>query len=102
MEASSDVVTGPRWRALRTVSTILRVLAWVIVVLGGLGVLIGAVSVGASDDGGAGEALLTLIFGGIGVGLYALLTFATAEFIMIAIAVEENTKSTAEGLVHQV
>ena len=96
MEASGGVAeAGSRWRALRTVSTIFKVIAWVILGLGGLAVLIASISIGASDDGGAGEALLTLIFGGIGVALYALFTFAMAELIMLAIAVEENTKRTS-------
>ena len=99
MESSNlGVPSIHRWRALRTVSTILRVFAWLILVLGGLGVLIGAVATGNSDDGGAGEAVLTLIFGLIAVGFYALLTFAAAELIMIGIAVEENTRLTASAL----
>ena len=99
MEASTEVSEpANRWLALRTVSTVFRVLAWVIVGLGGLAVLIGAVSVGASDGGGIGGALLTLIFGAIAVGFYALITFAVSELIMIGIAIEENTRRTADGL----
>ena len=102
MEASSEVPghteNGQRWPALRTVATIFRVLAWLIVGLGGLAVLIGAIAVAVSDDGGIGEGLLTLVFGGLGVGFYALINFAAAELIAIGIAIEENTHRTAEGL----
>jgi hypothetical protein len=102
MEASSGVpgqpASGQRWPALRTVATIFRVLAWLIVGLGGLAVLIGTIAVAVSDDGGIGEALLTLVFGALGVGFYALITFATAELITIGIAIEENTHRTADAL----
>ena len=102
MEASSEIPEnvgeGQRWPALRTVATIFKVLAWLIVGLGGLAVLIGTIAVAVSDDGGIGEGLLTLVLGTLGVGFYALITFAVAELITIGIAIEENTHRTAEEL----
>jgi len=102
VEASSEVPEhvgkGHRWPALRTVATIFKVLAWLIVGLGGLAVLIATIAVAVSDDGGIGKGLLTLVFGALGVGFYALITFAAAELIAIGIAIEENTHRTAEEL----
>jgi hypothetical protein len=80
---------------LRTISSILKVVAWIIVVVGGLSVVIAAIAAGASDDGGVGAGLLTLILGGITVALYALFTFASSELLRLFIAVEENTRISA-------
>jgi len=89
---------GERYRALRTVSTIFKVVAWVIAILGTLGVLIASIAAGSSDEGGTGEALVVLIGGGISVALYALFAFAASEMIRLAIAVEENTRRAADAM----
>jgi hypothetical protein len=76
---------------------ILKVIAWIIAIVGGLAVLIAAIAVGVADDGGAGEALLTLLIGAIWVALYALFTFASAELIRLFIAIEENTRLRSDA-----
>jgi hypothetical protein len=55
------------------------------------------VIVTAIGVGGAG-ALATLIGGAIGVAFYALLVFGIAAAIRLALAVEKNTRDTAEAL----
>ena len=99
MEAATSSTGGPsgeRYRALRTVSTIFKVVAWVIAILGTIGVIVAAVAAGSESDGGAGDAIGVLIAGGIAVALYALFAFATAEMIRLAIAIEENTRRAAD------
>jgi hypothetical protein len=87
-----------RYSALRTVSAILRVFAWIIAIVGTLFVIGAAIAAGADDDGGAGAAIGVLIGGLIAVGLYALFAFAAAEMIRLMIAIEANTRRTAELL----
>ena len=87
-----------RYRALRTVATIIRVLAFIIAILGGLGVLIASVAIGVSDDGGVGQGLATLVGGALYVAFIALFMFAYGELINLIIAVEDNTRRTAEAL----
>ncbi len=87
-----------RYAALRTVSTILRIFALVIAIVGTLFVIGAAIAAGTDDDGGVGEAFGVLIAGLLGVGLYALFAFAAAEMIRLAMAIEANTRRTAELL----
>lgn len=78
--ATSDSGAAPgRYRALQTVSSIFKIVAWAIAIGGTIAVIAGAVAAGSSDDGGTGEALAILIGGGISVALYALFAFAAAE-----------------------
>jgi len=87
-----------RYRALQTVSSIFKIVAWAIAILGTIAVIIAAVAAGSSDEGGSGEALAILIAGGISVALYALFAFAAAEMIRLAIAIEENTRRAADSM----
>jgi amino acid permease len=87
-----------RYSALRTVSTILRIFAWIIAIVGTLFVIGAAIAAGTDDDGGVGQAFGVLIAGLLGVALYALFAFAGAELIRLMIAIETNTRRTAELL----
>jgi hypothetical protein len=86
---------GPehRYPALRTIAGIFRIPAWLIVIGGALVVVIATIVV--ADSSGAGEAILTAVGGGITVAIYAVLNFALAELIGLAIAIEENTRRGA-------
>lgn len=86
-----------RYRALRTIAMIIRVLAFIVAIIGGLAVLIGAITT-IGQDGGVGPALLILIGGLLYVAVIALFLFAYAEIIRLIIAVEDNTRLTAEAL----
>lgn len=96
--ASPTPEPEPRYRALQTVARIYRIIAWVILVVGGIAVVVAAIATGSADDGGGGDAILTLVVGTIGVALYALFAFAFAEMIGLAIAIEANTRRTAEAI----
>lgn len=85
----------PRYGALRTIAKILRILAFIVAIVGGIGVLIAA-AVTAGESGGA--ALLTLIGGALYVGFFTLVLFAYAELIRLLIDAESNTRRTAEAL----
>jgi hypothetical protein len=84
-----------RYRALRTVAAIIRVLAYVVAILGTIGVVIAAIS--AISQAGA-QGLLFLVGGLLYVAVVALFLFAYAEIIRLIIAVEDNTRLTAEAL----
>ena len=53
---------------------------------------------GAGDDGSAGRALAILVGGALYVAFLALFLFAYGELVRLIIAVEENTRRTAEVL----
>jgi hypothetical protein len=97
-----------KYRALRIVATIWKVLAWVVLVvsvLGGCGTLAFGVLGGAaarSTNFGLGGGLigglvaaLVAIFLGV---LYFVSLYAFAELVDVMLALEENTRMTAEQL----
>jgi hypothetical protein len=86
-----------RYGALRLVATLLRILAFVVAILGGLAVVIGTIT-SVGQEGGLGPALLVLIGGLLYVAVIALFLFAYAEIIRLVIAVEDNTRLTAEAI----
>lgn len=57
-----------RYRALRLIAAIIRIPAILVAVLGGLGVIIGAI-VALGRDGGVGPALLVLVGGALYVAV---------------------------------
>ena len=106
---------GKKYRALRTIATIFKILGWVILVLGILSacgtsaaVLLGGPSMmGMGGYGGGGDAgfVYSLIFAIIAfvamivtVGLYALVLIAGAEGIQVFLDIEENTREMARKL----
>lgn len=109
-----------RYRALRTIATIyklLGVIAGAITLLIVLGLCAGIVLGGAALEGvarelggGQGMGLLSSTIGGLAVGLFALLNggllaltfFSLGEGISLLIALEENTRYTAQVLNYQV
>jgi hypothetical protein len=74
------------------------VFAILIAVLGGIGVVIGAIVAASQSGRGIGQFFAVLIFGALYVGVVALFMFAYAEIIRLVIAVEDNTRLTAEAL----
>jgi hypothetical protein len=100
-----------KYRILRIVATIWKVLAWIVLVLsvlGGcltfaLGVMGGAAAsrndalglgLGGGLIGGGITALIAIFFG----VLYFVSLYAFAELVDVMIALEENTRATAEQL----
>src|SRR5215210_7024257 len=84
-----------RYRALRTIAAIIRILAYVVAVIGAIGFVIAGIS--AITEGGPGGLFILvggLLYGAVG----ALFLFAYAEIIRRIIAVEDNTRVTAEAL----
>jgi len=85
-----------RYSALRTVAAIIRILAYIVAIIGGIAVVVGAIT--AFSQGVAGQGLLVLVAGLLYVAVVALFLFAYAEIIRLIIAVEDNTRMTAEAL----
>jgi hypothetical protein len=105
-----------RYRALRTIATIFKVLGWVILILGILGscgisglMAVGGASVpligGPGQQGGSEAALVgiimaivTFIATLVTVGLYALILIAASEAIYVFLDIEENTREMVRRL----
>jgi hypothetical protein len=85
-----------RYRSLQVIATLLTALGWIVIVLGGLGVIVGAVYTGGQQ--GIPQGMGILVVGAIYVALFALYAFAGAAIIRLFMAVEENTRLTAEAL----
>jgi hypothetical protein len=92
---------------LRIVATILKIIAWIVLVLGFLGgcatLVLGLA--GASTSRGEFGPLAGLLGGALGgvvliifALLYFLFIYAYGELISLLIALEENTRLTAERL----
>jgi hypothetical protein len=104
-----------RYRALRTIATIFKVLGWLILILGILGacgasasmLLGGATYMGMSAPGSGGDAglvygvilaVVVFIVMIVTVGLYALILIAASEGIYVFLDIEENTREMAKQL----
>jgi hypothetical protein len=93
------------WRMLRALSMILRIVAWIDAIVGGLLVLVTAcTTLNASAQYGqyggqfgafAGAGLVVVVFEALGVVIGFIVTMALAELIMLFIAIEENTRQSA-------
>jgi hypothetical protein len=91
------MIAERRYAGLEAISRVFRILAWLVAILGGLAV-IGA-SFGLVGQERSGEALATLIVGGLLVALYVLLLLAASEGIKIVIDIEDNTRRTANAVI---
>jgi hypothetical protein len=105
-----------KYRALRTIATIFKVLGWVMLILGILGacgssagVLLGGpslIGIGGSGRGGSDASLVyslviavvIFIVMIVTVGLYALLLIAASEGIYVFLDIEANTRKMAKRL----
>jgi hypothetical protein len=103
-----------KYGVLRVVATIFKILAWIVLVVGLLGACVsiaasavpGLLGAGARNNplGIGSEGLIVGLATGLGViflaVLYFLFLYAFGELIYLLIALEENTRLTAERL-HQ-
>ena len=102
-----------KYRALRIISTVFKILGWVVLVLGILstcawsalfaitGSGIGLGGGRESAAGGIGVILIAIgvFLGGIiASGLYSLLFFAVGELVQVVLDIEANTRGMVEGL----
>ncbi len=91
---------GPQWRALRTVSTILKVFAWIVLV-GGIisGLIAFASSASISSSPYGSSAAVPAVFSSIMLIVGSLIGFvvlyAYSELIMLLIMIEHNTRVSA-------
>lgn len=83
-----------RFGALRTLATILRIVAWIVVIGGTIASVIGAVQ---SFGYAVGSGLTALIGGLVATAVAALVLFVYAEIIRLGLAIERNTWRAAEG-----
>ena len=78
---------------LRRAARVIRILAWVELVIG----IIGSIIFGAAAAIGGGFAILVAIFGIFYSVMGWIFLLATAEVFLLLIDVEENTRKAAEG-----
>jgi uncharacterized membrane protein len=102
-----------KFRALRIIGTVFKILAWIALalgVLGALGALVSGVMGGAAFFGPGSREMMGGLMGGLVGGIvgalvvlvmgviYFLSLYAAGEFIYLGLAVEENTRETANLL----
>ena len=75
--------------------TTLRVIAWIILVIGVIGSIFWGITTGGIGGG------LRTVLGIIGSFLAWLLLLATREFIYLFVHLEEDTRSTAESIIEK-
>jgi|GEM_PF-5052565 len=83
-----------RYGALRTLSGVYKVLAYLVAGAGGIGVLVGLAVMTKNAGGGFGIIVLSVLYGGM--MFVSLLAFA--QMIILMIDIEGNTRQTAAGL----
>jgi len=104
-----------KYRALRTIATVFKILGWIILVLGILSACgtsaslllggasyMGMVGPGRGSDAGFVWSLIMAAVSFVGVvvfvGLYALILIAAAEGIQVFLDIEQNTREMARKL----
>ena len=80
-----------RYAGLRKVSDALRTLAWVVVVLCGVGLLVGLGLVVRKPETSGIVCLASLIYGVFGF----LYLYGTSQLILVVLDIEANTRVTA-------
>lgn len=92
------IAQGPRWPALRFIAILLKVIAWIELVLGlALALATGfagssiATNFRISSIGGTGLLAALIIL--IGAALAFIWTYASAEIILLCITIEKNTRA---------
>jgi hypothetical protein len=96
LEVSEMAIQERRYTTLLTIARVFRIVAWVVAILGGLGVIGGTLQTLSEES--AGQAFAVLLVGILAVALYTLLFLAAAEGIKLAIDIEGNTRRAAEAL----
>ncbi len=100
-----------RYRALRIVATVYRVIGWIIIVIGVLGTCASSVAAVALPSyvggqfgyrAGAGvsviQAVIILVIGLLYTGLIGVTLLAIAEGIYVFLDIEENTREIARRI----
>ena len=82
----------PRWHALRTISGIFKMFAWITGGFGALGVLFALTSGSQFGSFGIIGGLLLAVATAIGAGAAFLGMYGYAELILVLVSIEENTR----------
>ena len=82
----------PRWHALRTISGIFKMFAWITGGFGVLGVLFALTSGSQFGSFGIIGGLLFAVAAAIGAGAAFLGMYGYAELILVLVSIEENTR----------
>ena len=79
-----------RFRSLHVIASIYGVLGWLVAIFGTIVVVAAAAGAGDSDT----DPGVIAVAGLLGVAFYVLLMLCLSEAIRLALAIEENTRST--------
>lgn len=82
----------PRWHALRTISGIFKMFAWITGGFGVLGVLFALTSGSQFGSFGIIGGLFFAVAAAIGAGAAFLGMYGYAELILVLVSIEENTR----------
>jgi hypothetical protein len=82
----------PEYYYIKYAISVLRVIAWIILVLGVIGSLVWGITTGGIEGG------VRIVIGMIGSFLAWLLLLAARELLKLFMDVKENTINTAEGV----
>ena len=85
-----------KYPALLTISTIFKILAWIVGILGIIGSILWAIWLGEEESGGVG--VIYFIFGILFTAFECLILYAAAEGIKVMLAIEENTREAADSI----
>ena len=79
-----------KYAGLRKVSDALRTLAWVVLVLSGIGLLVGLGLIARKPEASGIVCLASLIYGVFGF----LYLYGTSQLILVALDIEANTRAS--------
>jgi hypothetical protein len=85
----------PDYYYIRYTITVLRIIAWIVLVLGLIGSLVWGISLGGIEGG------IRIVIGVIASFLAWLLLLAVRELLKLFVDVKENTESTAKRLTEE-
>ena len=93
-----------RYPFLRFATTVLRVVGWIVLIVGVIASIVLGIMIGNAENGGIGglagglAGVFIAVVGIIGSFLTWLFLLATRELFYLLIQVEENTRNTAERI----
>ncbi len=91
------IAQGPKWPALRFIAVLLKIIAWIELVLGiilalATGITGGSIATNISVSSIGGASFIAALIVLIGAVLGFIWTYASAEIIMLFITIEKNTR----------
>jgi len=87
-----------KYRFLPFAARVLRILAWIILIVGVIGSIFYGITTGRAEDGTLAIGILMAVAGAIISFLAWVFLLTTRELLYLLMDVEENTRNTAENI----